>query len=253
MLRALHRRLLSHPLTRRFHLRTARWIRRGLGIRDPYFDLLQIAAKQKPAAILDIGSFVGETIDLFLQGTDLPIHGFEPTPSTFAKLAARFGSHPQVKLHATALGREIGQVTFHGNQNPQTNSILDNDVGNLQSFPGHTKHLESLTVPITTLDAWISDWIPEGMVVIKADVQGAEGHLLDGGCETFSRRVLAFYTEVQLAPMYVGQADFFRLHERLQAWGFALHNIYECHHDPMGRATQTDALWIKEDQLSNLR
>ena len=243
MLKRIHRALLRFPLTRRVQLRSARWIKWNLGVSDPYYDLLALAKRLQPVAILDIGSFVGDTIEFLVQGTRLPIHGFEPTPESFQRLASRYAGNSQVHLHPIALSDRSGEIEIFCNRNPQTNSILDNDVGNTSAFPDQTAHVTKRSVAVTTLDAWMSAHIPHGNILIKSDVQGAEGLLLDGGSMTFATRVLGFYSEAQLGTQYAGQTDLFHLHQRLCGIGFVLHNLYACHQDKSGRATQTDALW----------
>jgi hypothetical protein len=74
--------------------------------------------------------------------------------------------------------------------------------------------------------------------------------LLDGGRQAFRDRVVAFYSEAQIAPMYEHQIAFGELHARLASeFGFCLRNVYPCFHDEAGRATQVDALWVKESLL----
>ena len=122
---------------------------------------------------------------------------------------------------------------------------MDNDVG-IASLGDVAKHVGIETIETICLDDWAEQHQPEGNLIIKSDVQGAEGLLLEGGRRTFRDRVLGFYSEAQIAPMYAGQADFFELQKTLTDLGFFLHNIYPCYHDKHGRALQTDAFWINE-------
>jgi len=249
--RAVHDCLIRLPWWRRYQRRLSRRIKRAAGIPDAYGDLVSIAKKTSPAAILDIGSYTGETIVRFLDELKTPICGFEPTLGSFRELEKRFDGNPQVRLFNCALSNCTGEETLYCNENQQTNSLLDNDIGNISSFPNDTRHLHSLKVNVQTLDEWASAYLPSGDLIIKADVQGAEGRLLDGGGKTFRDRVTAFYAEAQICPMYKGQSTFHGLHERLAGeYGFCLHNIYPCLHDKYGKAVQVDALWIKESVLS---
>jgi FkbM family methyltransferase len=240
--------LIRNNFARRHQRRLTRAIKRAMGLHDPYGDLITLARVTSPAAVLDIGSYVGETIVRFLDELNVPIYGFEPTPDSYNKLKERFAREPSVKVFNCALGTKNGSQRFFCNANAQTNSLLDNDEGNARSLPDYTRHVREIGVEVHSLDAWAAQHLPHGKVLIKADIQGAEGRLLDGGAETFSHRVTAFYSETQLAPMYEGQISFWRLHERLVGeFGFCLFNIYPCSHDQTGRAVQTDALWIKAD------
>ena len=246
----LHSRLVHSPLTRRYQYRALRRLRRLARCPDAYSDLYELAQTTRPAAILDVGSFVGETIARFLDELRVPIYGFEPTPASFRKLQERYADRPLVRVFDVALCDREGTVDFFSNAGAQTNSLLDNDVGNERSWKEFAEHVGKLTVRATTLDAWAAEHLPAGRLIVKADVQGAEGLLLDGGRKTFAERVIAFYTEVQLDAMYTGQCGFGELHRRItDEFSFSLRNVYPCMHDGRGRAVQLDALWVNERLL----
>lgn len=245
LLRSIHRALVAVPVTRKFERRLTRGVKGLFGVSDAYGDLFEIIRERQPAAVLDVGSFHGETIVRFADETAIPIHGFEPTQESFDFLTNRFRGHPHVSLHHLALSHQTGETKLFRNANPQTNSLLDNDAENQTTFIDQTFHVGEETVKTSTLDDWMNDVLPTGKVVIKSDVQGGEGLLLDGGPKSLRERVLALYSEAQLAPMYEGQCDFFQLHQRLtEEFGFVLANIYPCYRNATGHAVQTDALWI---------
>ena len=245
MIRHIHHALVSNSLTRKLQRRIVRGLKSSLSVPDPYSDLARIVREKKPDAILDIGSHVGETISRLLETSSVPIHGFEPTQKTFQKLSLRFQNDPTVMLHKLALSNSNGEATFHCNVNEQTNSLLDNGVGNNESMAHATQHLQKEVVETMRLDDWVGTHLPSAKIVVKSDVQGAEGLLVEGGEKCLRDQTIAFYSEAQIAPMYEGQADLCELHKILTGkLGFVLHNIYPCYHDNQGRALQTDALWI---------
>lgn len=251
MMKKLHNLLTSNSLTRGLQRSIVRKLKQTLSVPDAFHDIEKLIERTSPGAVLDIGSHVGGTIARLMESTKLPIHGFEPTPETFETLSRRYANCSQVTLHNIALSDKTGEATFHCNANEQTNSLLDNDSGNDRSLAKHTRHLDAQRIKTVRLDEW-SEANASGMkLFLKCDIQGAEGLLLAGGMRTFADQVVAFYSEAQIAPMYQGQADFCRLHQILTGeLNFALHNIYPCFHDNLGRALQTDALWIKEDYLA---
>ena len=251
LLRAVHDSLIRIPGWRRYQRRISRRIKASIDVPDAYGDLFAIARATRAAAILDIGSYTGDTIERFVDELSTPVYGFEPTPESFQTLARRFEKTTQVHLNNVALSDHEGNETFFCNANPQTNSLLEGDTGNALSFPEETRPVETIQVDVQTLDAWASRHLPEGDLMIKADVQGAEGRLIDGGHTTFRSRVAAFYSEAQLCPMYRGQTSFSELNERLvKDYDFCLYNTYPCLRDERGRAVQLDALWIKEAALT---
>ena len=62
MLHWIHRRLVASPMTRRQQRRLLRRLKRAIRVPDAYDDLIRICRKVRPAAMLDIGSNVGETV-----------------------------------------------------------------------------------------------------------------------------------------------------------------------------------------------
>jgi len=105
-------------------------------------------------------------------------------------------------------------------------------------------------VQAMTLDEWATKFEPNGMLLIKADVQGAERLLVAGGKKTFAQRVAAFYTEICILPQYENQTSLCELNQTMvEELGFALFDIYPCTKDELGRAAFTDVMWVKPAAL----
>jgi FkbM family methyltransferase len=250
----VHGVLTANELTRGPQRRLARKAKAAFNVPDAYGEIVKICRLLPPAAILDVGSHRGDTIVRYLdEFRSIPIYGFEPTPESFQYLQQRFGGSTQVTLHSVALSNESGVHEFFCNVDEQTNSLLDNDAENQESFGEDTTHVQRIEVRTTTLDEWAAKEFPDGRLVLKVDVQGAEGLLIEGGRETIRNRVIAFYSEVMLSPMYSGQTDFGAVHQRLtMELGFVLRDIYPCLHSDSGKAVQADALWVKPEVLEAL-
>ena len=251
MLHWIHRRLIASPMTRRQQRRLLRRLKRAIRVPDAYDDLIRICRKVKPAAVLDIGSNVGETVlNLIEEIPSLRVHAFEPTPGTSRILRERLAPFPNVTVHELAVGERAGRLPFFVNRDSQTNSLLDNDRGNREGLGELTEHVERVEVEVVALDEWIPRHVPDGPLVVKADIQGAEHLMLAGGRRTFRERVAALHSEVQFAPMYQGQADFRQLYDLLTGeLGFEVYEIYPCGRDRTGRAGWTDITWVKPDQV----
>jgi FkbM family methyltransferase len=211
----------------------------------------QIYRKIKPAAILDIGAHHGYTVDKLLDyAPGAKIHAFEPTPDSAAELRRRMKRRPNVQVHEIALGDTTGIVSFHLNVGQQTNSLLDNMPLGQSPYDPVQQHLSQLRVQAMTLDDWAAKFEPNGMLLIKADVQGAERLLVAGGKKTFTQRVAAFYTEICILPQYENQTSLCELNETMvEELGFAIFDIYPCTKDELGRAVFTDVMWVKPGSL----
>jgi FkbM family methyltransferase len=242
-----HYMLTAWTPYRRFSRIIIRQVKRAFGCPEPWGTLIHILKSNPRAAYLDVGAFDGSTIQRILDECTNPVHAFEPTPESFARLQVRYGKNPLVTLWNLALSDRNGPMEFHINANKQTNSLLPNDRGN-EMFVGLDTRPEGIVrVESINLDHWVAAHLPaNNFFVIKCDVQGAEGLVIAGGKDSIRNQCLAFYTEAQLEPMYKGQATFADINSELSKdSNLVLHEIYPCLHDVHGRALQTDALWIR--------
>ncbi|HEX7654344.1 MAG TPA: FkbM family methyltransferase [Verrucomicrobiae bacterium] len=100
---------------------------------------------------------------------------FEPLPAMSAKIKNWIEvKQPRATLHAKAVSDEIGHATFYASSG--------NDTG--ASLKGTTNHAQQFTVPLTTLDAVITE--PD-ILLAKIDVEGCEVQVLTGAAKTLMR------------------------------------------------------------------
>ena len=251
MLRLLHHILSRNRISSRIQRHIVRRVKNLVNMPDGYFSMGQIYRKIKPAAILDIGAHHGYTVDKlsdYVPGAK--IHAFEPTPDSAAVLRRRMKRRPNVQVHEIALGDTTGIVGFHLNVGEQTNSLLDNLSSGQSPYDPVQRHLSQVQVQAMTLDDWADEFEPNGLLLIKADIQGAESLLVAGGKKTFAQRVAAFYTEICILPQYENQTSLCELNQTMvEELGFTLFDIYPCTKDELGRAAFTDVMWVKPDVL----
>jgi FkbM family methyltransferase len=255
MLRSVRQSIRDIQTVRRWWRRGGRARSRLLGKPDAWTDLLAVCRRIRPRAILDVGAHIGRTVERFADElTDVPIHAFEPTPPSAAALRQRVARFRNVTVHEVALTDRAGVLPFFLNRFDETNSLLDNVEGPSSSQTKLAEHVGRIEVCATTLDEWCAAELPAGDLVIKADVLGAEGRMIAGGCRAFAdRRVAAIYCEVEFAPLYEGQSSFCELHETLtMKHGLALWQIYPLHRDGIGRVAWGDALWLRGDALARM-
>ena len=247
MLRLLHHILSRNRMTSRIQRHIVHRVKDLVNMPDGYFSMGQIYRKIKPAAILDIGAHHGYTVDKLLDyAPGAKIHAFEPSPHSAAVLRRRMHRRPNVHVHEIALGDTTGIVSFHLNVGEQTNSLLDNLPSGQSPYDPVQRHLSQVQVQAMTLDDWAAKFEPNGRLLIKADIQGAERLLVAGGKNTFAQRVAAFYTEICILPQYENQTSLCELNETMvKELGFALFDIYPCTKDELGRAAFTDVMWVK--------
>ena len=131
-----------------------------------------------------------------------------------------------------------------------TNSLLENASCDYRPFEEAQAHVGQIEVEALKLDDWAAKFVPEGKLVMKLDVQGAERLVIAGARNLLAAgRIIAFYSEVCLIPQYEGQATFDQVDDAMRQAGFVLFNIYPCGKDATGRAVWTDALWVRPDDV----
>lgn len=161
--------------------------------------------------MLDIGVNNGDDSFLYLQLMQgLTLFAFEPEPTAIATFKSKNVFADRCRLFELALGNTIGRAVFH-RSSVQGSVGAWNYSGSICKPTGHlTKHpwcefKNTMPVDVVTLDAWATQHLPTGEIpFIKADVQGAERLLIEGGLTTL-KRVKYFYTEYDDAELYEGQ------------------------------------------------
>ncbi|MFI0780896.1 FkbM family methyltransferase [Streptomyces sp. NPDC021212] len=167
--------------------------RSGLAGYEPTTQATLLAlAGQAPAgsAVYDIGAHIGlysALIDaIYGRGTTTGTRtgggprtiAFEPTPQTAALCRRiRLCNALNYEVQQTALASEPGTAELYFSHKSESSNSLN---------PAHRKHTESVTVPVTTVDAVTED---RGLVphLIKIDVETYEAAVLTGALATIRR------------------------------------------------------------------
>jgi 2-O-methyltransferase len=176
--------------------------------------------KRDDPVILEIGANDGQTTLAFLKHMPRArIYCFEPEPRALVLFKSRV-NHPQVKLSECAVGNRNGWVTFH--QSSGIDEFSDwNASGSIRPPKEHLTIWPKVTfeseiqVPIVRLDDWFKSQSIDRIDFIWADIQGAEGDLIQGGIETINKSRF-FYTEYGFRELYEGQYSLADIDARLE-------------------------------------
>lgn len=172
--------------------------------------------------ILEIGANDGSDSDRFLKlFPKANLYCFEPDQRAIADWKSQMGA-TSARLIETAIGGREGTAQFHlssGRDSPdnpkewhQSGSIHE-PTGHIEQYPW-VFFRETATVPITTLDDWTQKNAIERVDFLWADVQGAEGDLIEGGQKTLTR-TRYFYTEYSNRELYSSQWSLKQIEEQL--------------------------------------
>jgi len=172
--------------------------------------------------ILEIGAHHGEHTAGFLKlFPKAAIHAFEPDPRALAKFKTNI-TDPRARLHETAIGARDGEAVFHlsGGMPPgasQAKTLMDqryplgwDQSGSLRAPKAHKEKWPwcrfdaTAAVPVRSLDTWAREHGVGDVDFIWADMQGAEGDLIEGGRATLAR-TRYLYTEYSNEELYEGE------------------------------------------------
>ena len=138
----------------------------------------------KNGVMLDVGANIGYWTTLFAaSATEGRVYAFEPSPKTAILCEANSilnGFGTRVQLERYALAAQTGQQSF---------SIADDSGFSSFTATGRSTEQQTITVPTTTLDAYVKDHNISRIDFIKIDVEGGEYGVLQGGENIFARQL----------------------------------------------------------------
>ena len=156
----------------------------------------------------DVGAHLGDRTAAF-RGLGARVVTLEPQPAVRRWLVWLVGRSPDVSVRAEAVGRTVGTARLAlSHRTPSMSSLAEDWPGALSrrnpDFRG-VRWDDSVTVPVTTLDALIEQYgLPR---FCKIDVEGYEAEVLAG----LSHRIPALSVEFVVGALDVAEACVRRL------------------------------------------
>lgn len=216
-----------------------------------FADQVEVLKGTDVATILDVGANLGQTTsiyrDLFPSAV---IHAFEPCSSSYEGLQRAYASCPRVLPRAYAVADHCGKRHLHNNRSHYTNSLLPS-AQSAHKFvgPGLMDTIGSSQVDTITIDAYCQEQDIARIDILKIDTQGAEGLVLAGAQRMLqSHAIRLIYSEVQLAPMYIGQSTLWDCQQILEQHGYRLFGIYNLAHAGREGLAWADVIYLPGEQ-----
>jgi FkbM family methyltransferase len=199
-------------------LRSFGWEIRRFNL-DEMAHLVQMLGVHRVDTVLDVGGNIGQFATTLRQaGFAGRIISFEPQSDAHARLSAAAAADPLWDVAPRcAVGAAAGELTMNISDNSVSSSALPILEAHTASAPA-SRYVRTETAPVITLDS--CDLVPAtGRIFIKIDTQGFEQQVLDGAPQLLARAV-GVLTELSLAPLYEGQADFLAIFNQMRKLGF---------------------------------
>jgi FkbM family methyltransferase len=201
-----------------------------------------VARLERVAVVVDVGANRGQyATELRQHGYRGEIVSFEPLEEAFAQLATAAAGDVNWTCHRIALGASDGEGRINVASNLASSSLLEMEAAHRAGAPE-----VSITGVETVRVARLDDvFVDDRSCLLKLDVQGYEGRVLDGAEEALRRAVL-LECELCTAELYAGQTSPRALVDRLDDLGFELVDLEPVFRDRTnGRVLALDALFAR--------
>lgn len=143
-----------------------------------------IESTKEPLKIIDCGSNIGLSVLYFkFKAPNASVTTFEPNPHTFELLEKNISSNVEgVTLVKAGVASEKGEVTFYTDHDDRSSQSASTS----KHLLNKQRPLEPMTVQMHTLSSYIDSEID----VLKLDIEGAEGEVVDELSRTGKLRLI---------------------------------------------------------------
>jgi len=196
-----------------------------------------------PATVIDVGANEGQfSTAAAMRFPSADIYPIEPDKKTAVLLRKNLPSRVAQNILVTAVGERNGNVTFHVNADSQVSSILVLGEDRKAFFPD-SKVVETIEIPLATLDTLFQQKKLVPPVLLKIDVQGYEDRVIAGAQATLSQ-VDWVMMEVSFAELYEGESSFRSILALMDRVGFDFMRPLNYHMSEItGEIIEMDALF----------
>ncbi len=195
--------------------------------------------------ILDIGANVGQFIlDIRKFFPEATVYSFEPLKDVYEELNRNSLIDSNWIPYNVALGDFNGLVKINRNTIATDSSLLPMTEFYIERYFFKTKKWEEEVI-IRRLDDLNLKLVSE--LMIKMDVEGFEGKVIEGGEATFKKAKVIFTEVTFQKERYEGQILFDNLYGILKELGFKCYGFYSVRYDTKsGAPSYADAVFVRD-------
>ena len=174
---------------------------------------------------MDIGANIGE-VTLHLAKKVAPngrVYAFEPVAPLYTRLkknVIKNGLDGVVSLHQTAISNQTGWAVMSYADETKENQGM----GSLVNLENQVTKLSQETSTIT-LDDFVKEHDIKNIDLMKIDIQGAEGHLLEGGQDLFNRLSPDLLIEISPTDLSCAGLNSRGLCRMIENYGYHIYTI----------------------------
>lgn len=199
----------------------------------------------QPRTILDIGAnrgiFTKCAHYIYPQARLL---AFEPVKECYQELCKLQNQLTGLECFNVALGDAPGEATMHVSKYDYSSSLLQMGKLHKEAFP-YSEEGTSQIVALDTLDNIMAGREFQRPMLIKIDVQGYEGAVLDGAMKTLDRTDFVV-CEMSMSTLYDGQPLFHEIYQKLIRAGFTFKGPVGAVEHPQTKETlQVDGFFVR--------
>lgn len=197
--------------------------------------------------IYDVGANKGLKVEEFkCNFPSAFIHAFEPFQTSFEILSSRFGNEKNIILNNFGISDEETILDFNVNKGIDTSSFLKSKSTGLSS-DGQVKTMQTLKLPVTTLDSYTKKNNQDQVQLLKLDIQGSELNALRGATQLLKQQKIDFiFSETYFIQQYVNQPLFHEIAGFLNQFGYIIQDLYHPVYGD-GRLAWCDTMFVRND------
>lgn len=199
--------------------------------------------------VLDVGANIGDFAKLMREVLpEAKIYSFEPLPDCFDKLKNALPGDSNFFPINIAAGSKPDVLKFYRSFHSPSSSFLQMEDAHKEAFPQSKdgQSAEALDVKVDTLDNIFADKNPEQKILLKIDVQGFEGEVIDGAPKMLAAASIVII-EMSFVKLYKNLPLFHDIYSKMYSHGFKFRgNLAQMLHPVTGEVVQVDAIFIKE-------
>lgn len=176
------------------------------------------------------------------------MHAFDADASAAARSLELYGPDPDLHVVNVGLGRARSEATFHVFEGSRvSSSFLTPERETWDEVGYHTGPLTEQRVAMIALDDYAREQGLGEVYLLKIDVQGFEGEVLEGAKELL-RRTRYVLVEAAIRPLYRGAPRFSGVFDFLDAHGFHLIAMRAWHRGNL-TLVESDMLFRRNDLM----